>query len=677
MTKINTSMAIHAHIPTVLAASLLLAFGSASAQQVQPTPDELRQELYTPTSEVSVGLGHQSSDNRRLGTFRGIGESGTYGLIELNLVKRDEATGTWMKFLGKNLGLDSREFRLDHERQGDWSYFFQANEMARKEPLLVNTGLQGLGSASQTVSATAAKRDVDLQVEHNIYTLGMRKYMAGGFDIRLSAKQDEAAGDRIFGHRIVNNVMNFLTEPVDRTTRQWEVVAGYADRKLQLSGGYSGSSYDTKNPIHNDGTNVVALPPSNHAHQLHLAGGYNLSDATRTSFKVSRTQAYQNEAFDTVAFTPLLAGSAPSLNGKVATTLVYTDLTMRPMDRLNVTGSLRYEDRDDQTPVQQFLNPAVANAFGAGVSGFNKPRQLKQIKGALEASYQLDGDYRLIGSVEQENATRNDSGQFTRVPYRAKTDETTQRIEIKRSMSETLNGGVALIHSSRGGSDYVPTTYAPSLDNMGALMWSDRSRNKVRLSADWNPAEKWSVQFLADLSDDTYSGRLYGPAQGTARFFSGDLAYKINDYWNLTTWLSREKLEAKQSTRASGAIDWTADIRDTSTAMGIGIKGSPRSNLKVGADLSGSYDVAEHDQTSVNAAVTSLPGFFYRQTSLKLFADYSLERNSGIRVNLNVDRRHNNDWTWQNWTYTDGTVVTNVPFEKSTFLGVSYYYRWR
>ena len=718
MNKFSTSNGAPVFSPTVLAASLLLAFGSAGAQQVQPTPDELRQELFTPTSEVSVGLGHQSNDARRFGTYRGNGENGAYGLIDLNLVKRDDDTGTWMKFRGKDLGLDSREFRLDHERQGNWSYFFQASEMARKEPLIVNTGVQGLGTASQTVSALAVKRNVDLQMEHNIYALGVRKYMAGGFDIRLSAKQDDASGDRIFGERIIGNNTNFLTEPIDRTTRQWEVVAGYADRKLQLSGGYSGSSYDTKNPVLTirnlpttlTNTSYLALPPNNHSHQLHLAGGYNLSDTTRTSFKVSRTQAYQNEQFDS-AIAP--NASAPnSVNGKVSTSLVYTDVTMRPMDRLNLTGSLRVEDRDDETPELRylFLTPATdhnASPGGAGISGFNKPRSLKQIKGGLEASYQLNDGYRVIGSLEREDMKRNGPtapiGVTTVIPiragYRAKTDETTQRIEFKRTMSDVLNGGIALIHSKRGGSDYVNTTYTNNQNNVAGLIWADRSRNKVRLSADWIPAEQWSLQFLADFSEDTYSGRKYGPSKGTAQFLSGDLVYKINDNWNMTTWLSREKLEARQTSRASFnavaaivgppavatipayTVDWSADIRDTSTAIGIGVKGALRGNLRVGADLSGSYDVAEHGQTLVsttgsNPNMTS-PGFFYRQASLKLFADYALERNSGIRVNLNVDRRRNNDWTWQNWTYSDGTSVKNVPYEKTTFVGISYYYRWR
>lgn len=686
---------------TTLAAALLLAFGGACAQEAPLSPDDIRKDLYTPDSRVAVGLGYQSSDNRRFGQYRSLTDEGAYGLLDLDLVKRDDATGTWLKLKGKTLGLDSRSLRFEHERQGNWSYFIEGNRMSRSEPLVVNTGLQGIGTSQQTVSATAPKRDVDLKVDHDIYALGVRKFVAGGLDVRVTFKQDEKKGDRMYG--VFTTGMEFLTEPIDRVTRQWEIVAGYADRKLQLSGGYSGSSYDTNMPVLTDISGAtrtpLALPPSNNAHQLHLAGGYNWSDTTRNSFKLSRSVAYQNERFDPV-FTTIRP--ADSLDGKLVTTLAFADLTMRPMDRLDVTGALRYEDRDDQTPEAKYLTltsaqslPSTTGAFSsAGVTGYNKPRSLKQIKGTLEASYRLDDGYRLVGSLEREDMTRNaPAGHpvgYLRVGYRENTNETTERIEIKRTMSETLNGSVALSHSARGGSDYIPDTFvvAANTNQNNALLWADRSRDKLRVTADWIPADQWSLQFLADFSDDSYSGRNMGPRKGTAQFFSGDASYRINDKWNLSTWLSQEQTSAKQSTRTDpsagavlGNILWNADLRDTTTAWGISLKGKPRANLELGVDLSSSLDTAEHNLAKTGgtgtAAVNSLPDYFYRQLSLKLFADYALDRKSGIRVDFVVDHRRNNDWTWQNWTYADGTTVTNVASENTAFIGVSYHYRWR
>ena len=705
MNQTESTLCSQLFCQTTLATALCLVFGTACAQEAKLSPDDVRKDLYTLENSVALGLGHQFSDNRRFGQYRGINDEGTYGLLDLNLVSRDDANGWWLKIKGNNSGL-----RLDHERQGDWSYFIQGNQASRSEPLVVTTGLQGVGTAAQIVSAAAAAKSVaDLKINHNIYALGLRKFLGEGFDVRISAKQDDKSGARMYG-RGTGTTMEFLTEPIDSVTRQWEVVASYANRKLQLSGGYSGSTYDNSIPVLNStggnaaaaafGTSyLMALPLSNHAHQLHLAGGYNWSDSTRSSFKLSRSVAYQNETFDprfAVLPSGRLAGSPESLNGKVVTTLAFTDLTMRPMDKLDLTGSLRYEDRDDQTPADLKFIPSTAGA----TTGFYKPRQLKQVKGMLEASYQLGGGYRLIGSLEQEDVTRNRIGvvqgvaPIVKIGFPENTKETTERIEFKRTMSESLNGGLALIHSRRSGSEYILDTLVlppalPTTNQVAALLWADRSRDKLRMTADWIPADQWSLQFLADFSNDSFSGRNMGPREGTSQFVSGDASYQINETWSLATWLSQEKSSSRQKTRSSLTglpanslnIIWDADLRDTTTAWGIGLKGKPRANLVIGADLGSSLNVAESNLEKTGgtgtAPVNSLPEYFYRQLTLKMFADYALDRKSGIRFDFIVDRRHNNDWTWQNWTYSDGTTVTNVPSENSAFLGISYRYRWR
>lgn len=742
--------------PTVIAASLLLAYGHAGAQGAAPTPDEqMRKDLATPDSRVEAGVAVISGDSRRFGEYRGLQDEGGYGLLNLDLTRRDDATGTWLKLRGRNLGLDSRELRFEHERQGDWAYFLDASQLTRHEPLIVNTGLQGIGTGTQTISATAPKRDVDLKLDHELVSLGVRKFLVGGFEVRASFKQDEKQGERMYGRGTTNNI-EFLTEPIDRVTRQWDLVAYYADRKLQMSAGYAGSSFENNIPLLTvlggnttpttagnlqgfGSTWIMGLPPSNHAHQFFVSGGYNFSDTTRSSFKLSRSVARQNETFDPV-FTPRLAGSPNSLDGKVTTTLAFADLALRPADRLDVTGILRYEDRDDQTPEVQYINaatPSPANNGGgtfpystAGVTGFYKPRSLEQLKGTLEAGYQLDEGYRLVGAIEREDMKRNAPSTYRRVGYRERTDETSERIELKQLMSETLNGSVAYVHSERGGSDYIPDTYnntpvaanalypgSPALpfgantNQVNALLWADRNRDKLRLTADWVPEESWSLQFIADFANDTYSGRNLGPRQGNAQFFSGDATYTINDKWKLTVWLSHERTLARQAQRSdeippsnAGALGydktgynilWRADLRNLTTAWGLSLKGRPKANLELGADLSASIDTAEHKLAKTGgtgtAPVDSLPSYFYRQLMLKLSADYGLERNSGIRGTFIYNRLRNNDWTWQNWVYGgspalaaaggttawDGTTVRNPGSEDTTFIGAAYYYRWR
>ena len=698
---------------SALALALALAFGGAAAQDSSARADEIRRDLYTLDSKAAIGLIGVSDDNRRFGQHRGLNQQGLYGLLDIDHVTRDEATGTWLRLNGRSLGLDTRELRFLHERQGDWSYGLQGSQFSRREPLIVNTGLQGLGMPDQVVSATAPKRDLDLKVDHDIFTLGVRKFFLGKFDVQVTFRQDESHGDRMLG-RGSTNVMEFLTEPIDRTTRQWSVVAGYADRKLQFSGGYSGSSYDNDMPVlKSTGGNTgsftplwaIALPPSNQAHQLHLSGGWNLSDTSRAAFKVSHQIATQNEVFNPV-FTRL-AGAPESLNGKLATSLAYAELTARPLKPLDLVATVRWEDRDDRTPEARFLNDAPATVgsgfFTAGATGLYKPRSFDQLEGNVEAAWQLGGGHRVVAGVKQEQIHRNVSDKYRRVGMREKNDETTTRLDFKRSGSDVFNGSVSLQHAERGGSDYVIDTYDPNAltNKVNAISWADRSRDKLRLTADWSPFEAWSLQFMADVSQDRYSGRELGPRKGQAQFVSADTVYRISDKWTASGWISQERTRMQQAHRSDRVGNvalgfdtlWSADLMVTTRGAGAGVKGKLRGNLDVGADFSASTDLVKNVQVQTGGAgtlpVASLPEMFYKVRTLKLFADLALERMSGVRFDIAYDQRRTNDWTWTGWTYngapavaaaartSDGTTVRLVPRENVVVIGIAYQLRWR
>lgn len=700
-----------------LVAALLLAFGGALAQTDASTQraDELRRDIYTLDSRIAVGIGGVSDDNRRFGQHRGLTGQGAYGLLDLDLVRRDDDTGTWFKLIGRNLGLDTREARLTHERQGDWAYSLGASRLLRREPLVVNTGLAGAGTPTQVVSATAPRRNLELAVDRDLFTLGVRKFFLGRFDVQVSFSQDESRGDRMFG-RGTGNVMEFITEPIDRVTRQWQVVAGYADSRMQFSGGYGGSSYQNDMPVlRTSGGNsattvfgpawVIALPPSNEAHQVHLSGGFNLSGTARSSFKASYQVATQNEVFDPVFVRN--AGTPDSLNGKVATSLVFADLVLRPLPPLDLMASLRWEDRDDRTPEARFLPDTPATVGGsfntAGTSGLYKPRSFEQLRGVVEAGWTFGGGYRLLGVVEQENIERTISDKYRRMGMRRKNDETTVRLDFKRTGSDWLNGGVTLLRSERGGSEYVADTNDPNAltQQVGNITWADRTRDKLRLAGDWSPLEAASLQLVAEAARDTYSGRNLGPKKGDALFVAADGSWRINDKWSASAWMSQERTRMRQSTRSDRVGNvalgfntlWDADLMVTTRAAGASVKGRVRGNLDLGLDLSGSNDVVKNVQSQVGGTgtlpVTSLPEMFYRTRTIKLFADLALDRMSGIRVDLAQDRKRSNDWTWVNWVYngspnvaaatrnSDGTTVTLVPRENVVYLGVVYHLRWR
>ena len=74
---------------TALAAALLTAFG-AHAQ------DADLQKLVTPESSIAAGLGIWTGDRHAQGVYDGMRDGKGYGLLDATLIKRDNATGTWL-----------------------------------------------------------------------------------------------------------------------------------------------------------------------------------------------------------------------------------------------------------------------------------------------------------------------------------------------------------------------------------------------------------------------------------------------------------------------------------------------------------------------------------------------------------------------------------------------------
>lgn len=703
---------LHSPVALAVATLAMLGGGPVLAQDAPATPDEIRRDLATPDSRLNLTLLGINADNRRFGANRGLAQAGVHGIVDIDVVQRDDATGTWFRFYGHDLGLSTGEFRLVSERQGQWAVSVAGSQFVRREPLRVVTGLAGEGTAQQVISGTAAQRELTLQQDREVVDVALRRIFDAHWDLRLSLRQDRREGERLFG-RGTPNVIEFLTEPIDTVTTSWGGQLGFLDKRFQFQGGYSGTHHENRIPvIFSSGGNTgsfgtlwaIAQPPSNTAHQLWISGGVNLMPGARTSFKLSRTVAEQNEPFDP-SFVRL-AGAPASLNGRLVTSLGYVDLSFKPVPIADVVASVRFEDRDDQTPIARYLaaqTPSTGNFATAGVTGFNKPRSLTQMTTSLEAGFRLAPGYRLIAGGTHETLDRDVSDTYRRMGFRAHTREESARIELRRSMSETLNGGVALLHQRRGGSEYVPDTYDPAAlsNRLASLMWADREREKLRLTADWSPDEKLSVQFLGETAADTYSGRQFGPREGRYRFASVDAAFSFHPQWSLNGWVTRSMNQAVQITRTDrvGAVAsgfdtiWSADIRHEARAAGVVLKGYVNPRLQVGADLSATRETVRHDFARVGgtgtAALPVLPGMAYRQALAKLFGDLALRKDTAVRVDLGLERRSNSDWTWLNWVYngstavaaaarrSDGTTVTNLPSESVAFVAVTLRYRWR
>lgn len=684
---------------TGVAAALLVAFGPAAAQD-----DDIAQ-LTKPESNIDVGVGYVDKDNQRFGEYSGLNKEGTYGLFDFNLVKRNDDTGTWFSLTGRNLGLESRELRLDNRRQGNWGYFIDYSRIPRYDPYTVNTGLQGLGSTTQTTVAITpgSGGNYDLKTTRDRWTVGFDKALGSAWGVEVRYRNEVKDGTRLFGQGTFGATgWRFLTDVIDQTTQQIDAMVHYNTKSFQLTGGYYGTLFDNNNskintPAAGAPFPEVALPPGNQSHQIYVTGGYNFTTSTRGTFKAALGRITQDDTFPIPAAIP-----RTNLDGRVDTTLVQGGLSGHVTPKLSWLADLRYEKRDDKTPIYvYFPSQAVPSTTGTN-DGTNEPRNIDTTTGKLVAHYLLPMGFRLSGDVAYERKERNHPPVMS-VDFREKTDETTYGAELRRAIAETVTGALSYHHSTRDGSSWLPMLanngVTPTSALIAPLHLLDRDRDTVRMTLNWIPTDKLSLNLRADDSRDDYSGRGIngfdlGPRKGQNSNYSLDGAYLFTERITGTAWYSRNENKYENATCQPGTtaatVDvcnatsanpvWSAALRNISDSFGLGLRANVSAKVEIGADFVESKVRDEMDTASispaVSTAVTPLNDIHTKIDTFKLYGKYAIDRHSGVRLDYIYDQYKTDDWTWANWVYTDGTTVRQDPNQKVNFVGVSYYYKF-
>ena len=703
----------------VLVLALMAAFGQAHAD------DDINKLIKPDTASVSAGVAGaigSRKDRSIAGQYNGWSDTESAVLLDFEYVKREDATGTWTKAEGRNLGQDNRELSFTSEAQGQWKISGEYNEQVRHDPFTINTGMLGIGSATPTavkLLTTGAGSDVNLDLKRKAYSLSSLVWVSPRFTAESSIKIEDKDGARLsgIGGYCSNAIgpfcagatstvaaMFLLPEPVKSSTKQFEITLHYFKDQLNLTGGYYGSFYENSNST--VGLRVapgvlatvpgatetalaanlslpLALPPDNQAHQFYLSGTYALQPTTRANFKVAYTHATQNEGFGSLG--------AGSLDGAVDTTLAQAGLTMKPTSDLTLNFSGRYEDKEDKTRVGNYL------VDGAGTLYTNTPNGSTRMTGKAEALYQFSSNYRGLLAVDYAYINRDRPVTTTLIPstsmaaLRERTNEVGVRAELHRAMSDTVNGAVSVGHSDRdgyrwyslgAGSGYafMSNSASSSLNGTFPSTMVDRSRDNVKVMADWAASEDLSVQASIDQGTDHFKGPTSAGVHNADAFsFNIDASYKLNDKWALTGYAS----SGQQSLGVSQQLGYNAELTNLSTAYGIGATGTISSKLQVGGNLSYLEDINRYKiGMTTGAAVTNPPpDENYRGTVLKLYGKYALDKASDVQVDLMHQHVEYDQWAWGSggvpFTYTDNSTVTVQPVQNVTVIGVRYVYKFK
>lgn len=661
------------------------------------------------------------------------------GLFGFDYSHRDPDSMTLLKFSGSNLLGDSRELGLSWMAPGEWRLKASYGELVHTSPYTINTGVVGAGSTAPQVAYLAggvgSGYNTQLQTKRSNVGLAFNSWITDALQIEVDVKTEKQEGSKPIG--IGWNCPSptapgcqgttgiaagwatlMLPQAINANTSQIDARINYAVDKLRLSVAYYGSFFQNNNPTLNPTVpgslnnplgqllplsaglqSILNLPvaqePDNRFNQLSLTGTYDLAQTTRASFKLSYANTTQNQSFAAAGLAGAPAGVG-SLGGNVNNTLAWLGITSRPIPKLTLQADVRYANRDDKTPIAPYV------LAGTAVST-NQQLPDQTVSGKLQATYQFANQIR--GTVGADYIGI-DRGVYTPTAraggvsaLRQNTDETGLYAELRRVMSETFTGSVRVSGSQRNGSNWLrpnpatgvsevtdPATAFPSTAIFSPTL-ADRRQETIKFFGNWQPDEKLALQFSAEGGTNKYTMPTVYALQNTRMsLYSIDGTYVLSDNWNLTAYASWGQQTQNQA-RPAGSI---MAFETTNTAAGVGVTGKPTGKLELGGTLSyvneksvyaQSLDTfAGADSAALLAATGGLPSITFRQTVLKLFGKYELDKNSVIGANLIYARALSNDWAWgwngTPYTYGDNTTVNMNQSQSMTYLGVTYTYKF-
>jgi MtrB/PioB family decaheme-associated outer membrane protein len=716
---------------TIFGAAVLAAFGAAHAQ--------------TSEAEGSVGVGvggvtGDRADRALFGQYNGLRDEDAYGLLNVDYRRRNAANGTSVEFLGTNLGLGTRELIFLWKRQGDWRFSANYDELVRRDPYAVDTGLTGAGTTAPQVAhlsgGPGSGAMFDLETKRKGLGLGFSKWIGPTLEFDVNLRSENKDGSRLFGIGMncpsliapgcgpttatnAGSAVLMLPEPINANHSQVEARLNYAGTRLRLSGGYYGSFFSNSNGALNPGvpgslnnplgtllplsaglqailSNPVALPPDNQAHQFDVAGNVVITPTTRANFKLAYGTAKQDQDFASAGLVGAPAGVS-NLDGKVNTALAQFGISARPIARLSLLADWNYTDKSDKTPLALY-NFDGANAYT------NRAYSNTKVRSKLQASYQFSANYQGTIGADYEFIDRGSftaSSAVTGVSaLRQETEEVGFRAELRRRMTETFSGAISLVTSDRDGSNWLQPNSGvgvTEITNPSAAFAStaifmptlaDRKRDKVKLFASWQATDSLSLQFSAENGKDKFTAPSpYAVRDTRMNLYSVDANYVLSDAWSFNGYVSRGEQKLNQA-RPAGYI---LAFDNTSTNAGFGVVGKPSEKIELGGGVSLIDDKSVYAQSldataSANtaallAATGGLPDILFRRSELRLFGKYALNKRSALRLDAIYQRTKFNDWAYGfndvSFTYSDNTTLTLDQLQSVTFLGVTYVYSWR
>lgn len=323
--------------------------------------------------------------------------------------------------------------------------------------------------------------NVDLATKRTRFDAGFSYSPNEQWDIPISFRHEHKSGSKALGavtSQVSENAV-IIPDRIDYDTQQANASVNYKLKKLLLTFAYYGSFFTnnvksmTWQDI-NDPTKTATMSsmPSNQSHQFSLTGGYKISSHAKLVVSGTYGRNSQNDAFlgPSTASNGQLAFGLPtaSLDGLVVTGTVTAKLTAKAGKKVNLSAAYKFDNRDNQTPVNLFLfqdaneskssvspfagRNGLPTTLGSNTNIYNNRAYSKQTNQLnVQSEYALTKKQRLQSGYDWQKIDRSCSGAWINCADVPTTNEHTLRGEWRTKMVGNFNARLGYAYSWRRG----------------------------------------------------------------------------------------------------------------------------------------------------------------------------------------------------------------------------------
>lgn len=649
--------------------------------------------------DATVGVGYVSEESAFFGRYKGLDDDGLYFLGGVRASYRSEDE-KYLDLDASNLGLDSRSLALRGGERGRYRARLNYDQIPGFVAENARTVFRGVGSTRLTLPddweranttddmgrLNDSLTDISLDTRRDRLGVGVEFWRGRAWDYGIDYRRTEQDGFKIQGGSFLTTA-SLLPVKVDRVTDQIDARIAYREQNWHAAAGYHVSLFNNKadsvtwdNPFSFGGEQGrMAQEPDNRFHQITLSGGWRPTPRWITSGRLALGRMEQDDTFLAPTINADLDNPGlprSDLDGRVNTLTGNLRAVYAAGSRLTVTGEGFYDDRDNRTRRDEFIQ--VGTDTFVGPARINRPYSYERLGGRLIADFRASDKVRLSAGGRAEQVERT----FQEVD---KTETTAGWGEIRSTPTDRVDLTLRLTRETRRlDDDYtaLPDVIPEENPLLRKFHLASRDRDQVRADLSYMVSDRVSLGLTGDYAKDDYDRSRVGLLDASDVAYTVDISAAPRDNLTVSAFYGRERIESTlASSAAFGFPDWTGDQKDTIDSFGLTLEARDLVREGFDAGIDYGYSSGEGRITiRTGAPVEPLPDLESRLNTVKMYGRYRVNERLSVRVDYLYERYRSRDFTLDDVAPdTIASVLTlgeESPNYSAHFIGTSLNYRF-